>query len=93
MEDSYAADYLSNLSAILSIARELEDLLEASLPAPLSRRGSEGALRIDPEITLPVSILGDSESGSRDRSTAIQVEAKKNIQQSMSVIMTSELEG
>ena len=72
MEDSYDADYSNNSNGISRVARELEDLLESLPPAPLLRRGSEGALRIVPEINPPVSILGDSESGSRVRSTDLQ---------------------
>ena len=72
MEDSYAADYSSNSSGISSVARELENPLESLSPTPLSRRGTEGALHIDPVTTPPVSILGDSESGSREISMALQ---------------------
>ena len=74
MEDSLAEDYWSNSSGISSVARELEDLMLYFPPDPLSRCGPEGTLRIDPEITLPVSILGDSESGSKKKSTDLQEE-------------------
>ena len=48
MEDSYAADYLSNSITISSVARELENILELSSAAPILLRVPEGALCIDP---------------------------------------------
>ena len=48
MEDSYAVDYSINPSGISSVVRELEGLLKSAPPDPLSRRGPEGVLRIDP---------------------------------------------
>ena len=93
MEDSYAVYYSSNSSIIYSVVRELEDLLKSSLPAPLSRHGPEGALRIDLRITLAVSVLGGSESGSSERYTAPQEKEDENIQQYISVFITSEVEG
>ena len=62
--------------------------------APILRHGSEGALHIDMEISLPVSILGDLESGYREISTAIKEEEKdvKDKQQYTSVVMKREVE-
>ena len=71
----------------------MEDLIESSTLATLSQRSLDGALRVDPEITPPVLILGDSDSGSRERSMALQEEEEKNSQKSTSVVMKSEVEG
>ena len=72
MEDSYSMDYSSNSRGISSVARELEILLTPLPDAPISRRGTEGALSIDPGISPLVSILGDSEIGSREICTSLQ---------------------
>ena len=72
MEDSCDTDYSNNLSVISSVARELEDLPESSLPAPIWRCGPKGALHIDMDTTPAVLIMGDSESRSREISTNIQ---------------------
>ena len=74
MEDSYSVDYSSNDNGISSVARKWENLLESSSAAPILRRIPEGTLRVDPEISPPVPILGDSDSGSREISTALQEE-------------------
>ena len=68
----------------------MEDIIEYFPPDPLSRSGPEGNLRIDLEITPPVSFMGDSESKSREKSTALQEEEEYNNQQSTSIVMTSE---
>ena len=70
----------------------MEDLLKYLPPAPVSQSGPEGALRIDPKINLPVSILGDLESGSREIYMALKEEEEDNSQQCMSIVMTSEVE-
>ena len=72
MEDSYAKNYPRNSIRISSKAREFDNILESFPPDPLSRRGPEGALCIDQEITPPVLILSDSDSGSREVYTALQ---------------------
>ena len=71
MEDSYSVDYSNNSSGFSSVAIELENFLEPSPADPISRRGAEGVLRIDPGISPPVSIMIDSNSGSIERSTAL----------------------
>ena len=57
---------------ISSVAKELENILESSPVAPISRYGSEGSLCIDPEISPLVLIMSDLESRSRDIYMALQ---------------------
>ena len=71
MEYSYAMDHSSNSSGISIVASEFEDLIESSPPATFSQSGPEGSLRINTRITLPVSIVGDSDSVYRERSTSL----------------------
>ena len=74
MEDSYAADYSSNYSGIYIIVMELDHLLEQQPADPLLWNGKEGALNIDIEMNPLVSILGYSQSESRDIYMALQEE-------------------
>ena len=69
----YAMDYSCNSSGISSIAKELENLLELSHDAPILQRGLEVAVHIYSEISPPVSIMVDFKSGSRERSTYLEI--------------------
>ena len=64
-------EYSSNSSGVSSVSIPLENFLELSPAAPISQCGAEGVLCIDPGISPPVSIMGDSNSGSIERSTAL----------------------
>ena len=55
------------------------------------RCGTEGALRIDPEISPPVLILGYSESEYIERSTDLQEKEEHDKQQSTRIFLTSEV--
>ena len=91
MEDSYDADYLSNIRGDSSVDKEQKNLLEILPTAPIKQRGTEGAVHIDTEISPTVSVLGDSESVSRDIYRDLQ-DKEKEVQykeQSTSFVMKS----